>query len=68
MHVNIGLQASLGAFMRALLKLKCDDLGRNYALMASIQAGGFNGGDGSTDFSNGTKLGNAIEADAVKTD
>ena len=52
--------------MRALLKLKYDELGRNYALMASIQAGGFNGGDRSTDFSEGTKLGNAIAIEAVK--
>ena len=34
--------------------------------MASIQAGGFNGGDRSTDFSDGTKLGNAIAAEAAK--
>lgn len=35
--------------------------------MTSIQAGGFNGGERSTDFSEGTKLGNTIAAEAVKT-
>jgi hypothetical protein len=53
--------------MRALLKLKCDDLGRNYALMASIQAGGFNGGDRSADFSEGKNLANEIAVDSAKT-
>jgi hypothetical protein len=53
--------------MRALLKLKCDDSGRNYALMTSIQAGGFNGGEISTDFTEGAKLGNKIAGDAAKT-
>jgi hypothetical protein len=31
-HITIGLKANLGVFMRALLKLKCNDLGRNDAL------------------------------------
>jgi len=35
--------------------------------MASIQAGGFNGGGRSTDFSDGAKLGNEIAAEAAKT-
>lgn len=35
--------------------------------MASIQAGGFNGGERSTDFSEGTKLGNEIAAESAKT-
>lgn len=43
--------------MRALLKPKCEELGRNYALITSIQAGGFNGGDRSTDFSEGVNRG-----------
>lgn len=35
--------------------------------MASIQAGGFNGGDKSTDFSDGTNIGNEVEFESLNT-
>ena len=48
-------------------KLKYDELGRNYALVISSQAGGFNGGDKSTDFSEESNRGNAIDDKLINT-
>ena len=42
-------------------------LGRNYALVTSSQAGGFNGGDKSTDFSEESNRGNAIDDKSIST-